>query len=373
MANPISARDHRVLGVELTIDRILEFAGNPAISSVSRRFQVYNERLLRNKWQQVATRIESLPILNGYLLALPSLPRNPSKRFETLNETLTKYIEPEILEALNFKNRRLDENLYVELEQRLKDLSLQRGWRSIRGAITLFQDWQNPGLIIRPPNLPSQQEASVDVIRAYLNAPANAGWLAPVTFISFMSFNKRKIYTIPEELKKFTGLFTLILRDNKIRSIAPNSFEGLTQLEWICFQNNHIAYLPGKIFQDLTGWRSISLDNNEIRELPQEAIQGLQPTPRGYLNLQRSLWLTDNPIQLRNEALITAPLHQRMQNTHSRILATVYKILILFELWVRNLWSDLVLRFQTRQLVLIRLNNYIQGHFRAMRARLFGP
>lgn len=323
MANPISARDHRVLGVELTIDRILEFAGNPAISSVSRRFQVYNERLLRNKWQQVATRIESLPILNGYLLALPSLPRNPSKRFEALNKTLTKYIEPEILEALNFKNRRPDEQVYIELEQRLKDISLLRAWGSIRHSIRLDVNRQALN------NIPSKTERSVVVIREFLNNPANERIFSQVTGFSFL---RKGLYVIPEEIKKFTHITDLCAFHNKIQSVSGSSFQGLTRLRTLSLSFNQITHLPGKFFEDLRNCVWINLDNNAIEELPQEVTRALFWNPIGiYFGRQKWIPVTQNPIVFHN--FLTSDFHKA--TISSQILAVFCKFLISLEFCIR--------------------------------------
>ncbi len=90
----------------------------------------------------------------------------------------------------------------------------------------------------------------------------------------------------PETFQGLTNLIALWLSKNKLSSLAPGTFQRLTSLRHLGLDNNQFTSLAPGTFQGLISLRYLGLDHNQLTSLEPGTFQGLT-------NLQ-NLWLSFN-------------------------------------------------------------------------------
>jgi hypothetical protein len=120
----------------------------------------------------------------------------------------------------------------------------------------------------------------------------------PKTKLANFNWSKQGLETIGRQ--SFTNydleaIRVLDLSENKIKSIAPDSFSGMTNLEELNLSWNEIAVIDEKLFSGLVKLRELKLEGNKIKWLSRNSFRGL-----ASLTL---LWFNKNEIEIIDEAL----------------------------------------------------------------------
>jgi len=100
-----------------------------------------------------------------------------------------------------------------------------------------------------------------------------------------LHLDSNKIITIePDAFNGLSTLRKLSLSGNKITKIKPGSFDGLTALQELYLNNNQITIIGKDTFNGLTKLWSLYLNNNKITKIEPGTFNGLAKLWRLYLN-----------------------------------------------------------------------------------------
>ena len=152
----------------------------------------------------------------------------------------------------------------------------------------------------------------------------------PRTLLILILDNNKIIEICPESFSKLTKLNGLSLDSNYITAICRDSLRGLSNLTKLSFGNNRIQKIEAGSFQDLTELFHLNLELNELHTLDSGVFNGLKTLK--YLDLDKSniarimkgafnnlgslcyLSLSGNPIKkLENETLHSLVLKERCE------------------------------------------------------------
>jgi hypothetical protein len=95
------------------------------------------------------------------------------------------------------------------------------------------------------------------------------------TNITELCLSRRKLTTIPEEIKYLTNLRFLDLSCNEITAIPEHIFDNLLNLRELYLSWNHITAIPGHIFDNLINLRELFLSENQITAIPEHIFDNL--------------------------------------------------------------------------------------------------
>jgi hypothetical protein len=156
--------------------------------------------------------------------------------------------------------------------------NLQRVWGPLRQAI----EARNPSLLGVP-----EEDASADEVRSWMHAHQNL--LQAITFLNLRSIG---LTVVPPELGWWcTGLQSLYLSNNQLRSLPDNIFQRMHQLEQLNLGENQLGSVSEILFRDLRMLQILDLEGNQLRSLSEVLFQDLDQLERLYLsnNLLTSL------------------------------------------------------------------------------------
>ena len=152
----------------------------------------------------------------------------------------------------------------------------------------------------------------------------------PRTLLGLVLDENKIVEIFPESFSKLTKLVRLSLDSNYITAIHRDSLRGLSNLKSFSFANNRIQTIEAGSFQDLTKLFHLNLDFNELHTVDSGVFNGLKTLK--YLSLNKSnitrimkgafknsgslcyLSLTGNPIKkLENGTLHSFVLSKRCE------------------------------------------------------------
>ena len=127
------------------------------------------------------------------------------------------------------------------------------------------------------------------------------------TLIELQVGYSQQLTTVPanafRELKGTTRLGYIGLSGNRIKTVHPDAFDGLTfstvakQTPGIALNGNVIETLPASVFDDVTGLKSIDLSYNHITGFEDGVFAGLNELKRLYLSRNHIKVLPDGTFE----------------------------------------------------------------------------
>ena len=106
----------------------------------------------------------------------------------------------------------------------------------------------------------------------------------PRTLLILILDNNKIVEICPESFSKLTKLNSLSLDSNYITAIRRDSLHGLSNLESLSFRNNRIQKIEAGSFQDLTALFHLNLERNELHTLDSDVFNGLKTLKYLYLD-----------------------------------------------------------------------------------------
>ena len=79
----------------------------------------------------------------------------------------------------------------------------------------------------------------------------------------------------PGDFHGLSGMSELILADNSLSELPEGVFDGLSSLEILTMQGNDLGSLPDGVFDDLTNLDALAMYDNDLAALPDGVFDGL--------------------------------------------------------------------------------------------------
>lgn len=282
-----------------TMELILEYAGNPRASEVSRHFHELNAETWAKVIQPV---LEQNALIGAYLersseRGLPTLELLKRTYSQMSKDLSIAQLPPGILNSICPKlcipkapSFQADPTVFFRMVNQMEDLSLERAWPTLRDSIhlTIPDPRPNWGEVVFFPaseirGMP-KETGPVKEIRDWLIAEENQALIQTIRKVDLSS---KRLLVIPDALKRFTGLRDLNLSGNQIRILPPEFLSSFPHLEELRLKGNLIRKVPPNFLQHNQQMR-IFLSWNPLKQIPAVPPQ-TEITTSAYTERMRGL------------------------------------------------------------------------------------
>ncbi|XP_054256829.1 leucine-rich repeat neuronal protein 1-like [Macrosteles quadrilineatus] len=147
--------------------------------------------------------------------------------------------------------------------------------------------------------------------------------------LQVLDFSHNRILDISEDVKLSSSLITLLLNNNKLKSVPIQMFTNLENLEILDLANNEIQFISDQLFHKLKSLEKLDLQGNRIAEIPTDSFKEL-------IHLQ-VLNISKNPIENLDDKMLQSNLELNtlsfsetlINKINARLLAKLKRLRVL--------------------------------------------